>query len=157
VAAAPNPAVPPLNLSPEPPPAGLSEQRGVPPAGLSEQRDYMPPATGQSYRPGVRPVPPPPAYKPERVASLSGGGSTVSGQVVRGDFAPRAGAKVVFVNAQRQDERRAATADAAGRFRVNLAGGTWYVYADEGVGRLTYHNQLAVRSGETRPVTVVSR
>ncbi len=145
-------AVPPLNLGAEPPPAGLNEQRSVPPAGLSEQRDYMPPATGQSYRPGVRPAPPPPVYKPERVASLPGGGTAVSGQVVRGDFAPRAGARVVFVNAQRQDVREATTADVAGRFRVSLASGHWYVYVDD-----AYHNQFDVRGGETRPVTVVTR
>jgi hypothetical protein len=142
---------PPLNLGSEPPPAGLSEQRSLPPAGLSEQRDYMPPATGQSYRPGIRPTTPPPSYKPERVASLPGGGSTVTGQVVRGDFAPRAGAKVTFVNAQRQDVRQAATADAAGRFHVSLASGHWFVYVDD-----TYHNQLDVR-GDARPVTVMTR
>jgi hypothetical protein len=142
------PAGPPLNLQPEPPPAGLSEQRTLPPAGVSEQRDqyYMPHAT-QSGRPVPRPAPP--SYKPERVASLRR--STLDGQVVRSDFAPRPGARVVFVNAQRQSERQATTTDAAGRFQVNLATGHWYVYVDN-----TYHNQLDV-GGDNRPLTVVSR
>jgi hypothetical protein len=119
----------------------------MPPAGVSEQRDqyYMPPAT-----PSVRPTPRPATYKPERVASLSG--SSVTGQIVRSDFAPRAGAKVTFVNAQRQTDRQATTADAAGRFQVSLASGHWYVYVDG-----AYHNQMDVRGDESKPVTVVSR
>jgi hypothetical protein len=147
IVAGPPAVAPPLNLQAEPPPAALNEQRSLPPAGVSEQRDqyYMPPAM-----PSGRPAPRPATYKPERVASLNG--STVTGQVVRNDFAPRPGAKVTFVNAQRQDVRQAATSDAAGRFQVSLASGHWYVYVDG-----TYHNQFDVRSEESKPVTVVSR
>ena len=86
------------------------------------------------------------------MASLSG--STLSGQVVRNDFAPRAGAQVVFVNAQKQDVR--ATADAAGRFQVKLASGNWFVYVGDSDATLAYHNQMTVRGGDA-PVTVVSR
>jgi hypothetical protein len=141
-----NPA-PPLNL-PTDPNAGSGT---APPPALKEQRDYYMPPASQSGRPG--PVPVAPAYKPERVASLSGG-SPINGQVVRNDFAPRPGAQVVFVNAQRQDVR--ATADAAGKFQVNLASGNWYVYVGDSAGGLAYHNQLTVRGGDA-PVTVVSR
>src|SRR5205823_3036300 len=99
-----------------------------------------------------------PPFRPERVAMLPGAGATVTGQVVRTDFAPRPGVRLVFVNSQRQDDRQAATADAAGRFQVALASGGWWVYVDDGTGRLTYHNQLAVRdSDQSRRVTVVSR
>jgi hypothetical protein len=146
------PVAPPLNVSPEPPPAaGLNEQRSLPPAGLSEQKQYYTPVppTSQS-RPAPAPVTP--AFKPERVASLSG--SPVNGQVVRNDFAPRAGAQVVFVNAQKQDVRT--TADAAGRFQVNLASGNWSVYVSDTAGGLAYHNQFTVRGGDA-PVTVVTR
>jgi hypothetical protein len=59
------------------------------------------------------------------------------------------------VNAARQDVR--ATADAAGHFQVNLASGDWYVYVGDNASGLAYHNQLTVRSGDTAPVTVVSR
>jgi hypothetical protein len=146
-AAPPATVAPPLNLPAEPPPAALNEQRSLPPAGVSEQREqyYMPPAT-----PSGRPAPKPATYKPERVASYSG--STVTGQVVRSDYAPRAGAKVTFVNAQRQDDRQATLADGSGRFQVSLASGHWYVYVDG-----AYHNQMDVNGPATSPVTVVSR
>jgi hypothetical protein len=152
---------PPLNLPATPEP-GLSEQRTPPAAGLGEQRDqfYVPPAAGQSFRAVPQAAPPPaPAvrFRPERVATLPGAGAPVTGQVVRNDFAPRPGAKIVFVSAQRQDVRQTATADAAGRFHVALASGGWYVYVDDATGRLTYHNQLDVRGPEARQVTVVSR
>jgi hypothetical protein len=166
VVAAPAPAAtaaPPLNLPATPEPA-LSEQRSMPQAGVGEQRDqyYMPPANGSSLRGAPRypaPAPPPPVVqpRPERVASLPGAATTVAGRVVRNDFAPRPGAKVMFVSAQRQDVRQAATADAAGQFRVALPTGGWYVYVDDGSGRMTYHNQIDVRGQQNRQVTVVSR
>jgi hypothetical protein len=149
--AAPGAAVPPLNVSPEPPPAQLNEQRSPAAPQLNEQRDYYMPPASQSGRPVPQPVVP--AYKPERVASLSS--STVNGQVVRSDFAPRPGTQVVFVNSQRQDVR--ATADASGRFQVNLASGNWYVYVSDTTGNMAYHNQLNVHGGDAGPVTVVSR
>jgi hypothetical protein len=151
-AAVPGTPPPPLNLQGDTGAgAGLNEQRSLPPAGLNEQKQYYPPVPPASQsRPAQQPFVP--AYKPERVASLSG--STVNGQVVRNDFAPRAGAQVVFVNAQRQDVR--ATADAAGRFQVNLASGNWYVYVGDTAAGLAYHNQMTVR-GADAPVTVVSR
>jgi hypothetical protein len=151
-------AIPPLNVSPEPPAAGLNEQRAPAQPGLSEQRDFytpIPPATNQSLRPGVQPISPAPVYKPERVASRTLSGSTVNGQVVRNDFAPRAGVQIVFVNGQKQDVRT--TADASGRFQVNLASGDWYVYVADASGGLAYHNQFTVRSSDTGPLTVVSR
>lgn len=169
VAAAPPAAVP---GTPPPPPAlnldpgtgaGLGEQRSLPNApagaGLGEQRDqyYMPPAAGQSLpRRPTAPTAPSVKFRPERVAVLPGE-TTVTGQVVRNDYAPRPGARVVFVSAQRQDVRQAATADPAGRFRVTLASGGWYVYVADDSGKLTYHNQLDVRGSEGRQVTVVSR
>lgn len=149
IPAAPMAPAPPLNLQTQPPPAALNEQRSMPPANLGETREqyYMPPASPQSGRPV--PVPATPTFRPERVASANG--AAVNGQVVLSNYSPRPGAKVTFVNAQRQDVREAATADAAGRFQVNLASGHWYVYVDD-----TYHNQFDVR-GDGRPLTVVSR
>jgi hypothetical protein len=147
VAAMPAAPAPPLNLQSAPPPS-LDENRSVPPASLGEQREQykMPPAS-QSGRPVPQPAMP--TFKPERMAGANG--STVTGQVVLNNYAPRPGAKVTFVNAQRQDVREAATADAAGRFQVSLASGHWYVYVDD-----TYHNQFDA-SGDGRPLTVVSR
>jgi hypothetical protein len=155
----PGTAPPPLNLPPAPG-AGLGEQRSLPPGsgGTGLDTYSIPPITGQSNpRPAAPRAAPAPTFRPERVASLPNGAG-VTGQVVRSDFAPRPGAKVVFVNANKQDERQAATADATGRFQVSLASGRWYVYVDDaGNGQMTYHNHYDVRGGEARPVTVVSR
>jgi hypothetical protein len=144
---------PPLNLPAEPASPGLSEQRSLPPAGVQEQRQdyYMPPA---SRRPTQQPTVP--VFKPERVASRTLSGATVNGQVVANNGAtPRPGTQLVFMNSARQDVR--ATADAAGRFQVNLASGNWYVYVSDPSGGLAYHNQLTVNPGESGPLTVVSR
>jgi Carboxypeptidase regulatory-like domain len=173
VAAIPVPgAAPPLNLqTPEP---ALGEQRtvpapGAPAPGLSEDRSYyggaMPPLTGQSLRqpprvPTFAPVPPPaPAVpvKPGQIAARPNTPATVSGQVVANNFTPRGGARVVFVSAQKQEMRQAATADAAGRFQVDLPAGGWYVYLAGADGTPTYHSQLTVQASESRNVTVVSR
>jgi hypothetical protein len=145
---------PPLNLPAEQQPAtpGLSEQRSLPPAGIQEQRQdyYMPPSSQRRTAPVV------PSYKPERVASRTVAGATVNGQVVANNGnTPRPGAQLVFLNSARQDVR--ATADATGRFQVNLASGNWFVYVSEPNGGLAYHNQFTVDPSATGPLTVVSR
>jgi hypothetical protein len=145
VAAAPAPTgAPPLNLAPEP---ALGEQRALPPAGLGESRDqyYMPPANPSRMR--TAPIASP--IKIDRMASLN---SAVAGQIVTANYTPRAGAKVVFVNASRQDVRQTATADAAGHYEANLPAGEWYVYVDQ-----TYHNRIDVKASEPRQITIVSR
>src|SRR5262245_20528335 len=118
-------ATPPLNLqTPEP---ALNEQRTLPNAAtpapaLGEDRSYygntIPPLTGQSLRP-VPFAPAPPANAPVRPGQIamrptSNGAASVSGQVVANNFTPRGGAQMVFVSAQKQDVRLAATADKAG-------------------------------------------
>jgi hypothetical protein len=147
---------PPLNLPAEQPASpGLSEQRSLPPAGVNEQRqEYYPPLPPASRR--SVPQPTVPVYKPERVASRTLSGATVNGQVVMNNGnTPRPGAQLVFLNSARQDVRT--TADAAGRFQVNLASGNWYVYVTDPSGGLAYHNQLTVNPGDAGPLTVVSR
>jgi hypothetical protein len=150
---------PPLNLTPQPG-AGLNENRTMPPGGGAGTTDqsYMSPITSNPLSQRQPPAPPPPAptIRPERVASRTSG-MAVNGQVVRNDYVPRAGAKVVFVNASKQDVRQATTADNGGRFQVSLAVGRWYVYVDDANGQMTYHNQFDVQTGQSLPVTVVSR
>jgi hypothetical protein len=151
---------PPLNLGPAPG-AGLNENRTLPPgsgSGTTEQ-SYMSPITTNplsQQRQPTAPPPPAPTIRPERVASRTGG-MALNGQVVRNDYVPRPGAKVVFVNASKQDVRQATTADNGGRFQVSLAVGRWYVYVDDANGQMTYHNQFDVQNGQSLPVTVVSR
>jgi hypothetical protein len=169
IVAVPQPgAVPPLNLqTPEP---ALNEQRTFPNSGtsapaLGEDRSYygntIPPLTGQSLRPV--PVPSlPPANVPVRPGQIAmrptaNGPANLSGQIVASNFAPRGGAKMVFVSAQKQDMRVAATADRSGRFQVDLPAGGWYVYLAGADGKTTYHSQLTVKPSESRNLTVVSR
>ena len=51
--------------------------------------------------------------------------ANLSGQIVASNFAPRSGAQMVFVSAQKQDMRVAATADRSGRFQVDLPAGDY--------------------------------
>jgi hypothetical protein len=118
---------------------------------------------GTSFRqPGagavpVRPVSPAPApaVRPDRIASAPAG--RVEGQVVRGDRTPRGGARVMFINAQRQAPAQFATANASGRFQVNLASGGWLVYVTGADGRETFHSRIEVNGGRPGPLTVVTR
>ena len=148
-----NTPAPPLNMAPETPQPGLDQQRSLPPAGLDQQRQqYYPQVPSSQSRPTQQPAVT--IFKPERVASRTLTGSMVNGQVVSSNFAPRPGTQIVFVNDQRQDVRT--TADAAGRFQVNLASGNWTVFIGDAAGGLAYHNQYTV-SGNSGPLTVVSR
>jgi hypothetical protein len=151
-----NTQAPPLNLPSDPAQPGLSEQRQPAPtgAGLEQQRNqYYPQMPSLQSRPTQ--IPAVPSFKPERVASRTLPGSTVNGQVVSSNFAPKAGAQIVFVNAAQQDVR--ATADATGRFQVSLASGNWTVYLADNNGGLAYHNQFTVSNSDSGPLTVVSR
>jgi len=167
VAVPPAGGVPPLNLqTPEP---ALNEQRtipntGAPAPGLSEDRSYygntIPPLTGQSLRPSLVPTPTPAIpVRPGQIAlrPTTNSAASLSGQVVASNFTPRGGAQMVFVSAQKQDVRLAATADRSGRFQVDLPAGGWYVYLAGADGKATYHSQLSVKPSESRNVTVVSR
>jgi hypothetical protein len=170
IVAVPQPGMtPPLNLqTPEP---ALNEQRtlpnaAAPPPALGEDRssyfgNTIPPLTGQSLRPvPVRPTPTPNVpVRPGQIAMrpTSNGPANLSGQVVANNFTPRGGAQMVFVSAQKQDVRLAATADRAGRFQVDLPAGGWYVYLAGADGKATYHSQLIVKPSESKNVTVVSR
>lgn len=171
IVAVPQPgAVPPLNLqTPEP---ALNEQRTLPNAATpspapgegtnSYYGNTIPPLTGQSLRPVPFAPAAPPANVPVRPGQIamrptSHGAANVTGQIVANNFTPRGGAQMVFVSAQKQDMRVAATADKAGRFQVDLPAGGWYVYLAGADGKATYHSQLTVKSSESRNVTVVSR
>lgn len=142
VAAAPAATTaPPLNLSPEP---ALGENRTQPPAALGESREqyYMPPANPSRLRNA------PPPVKMDRMASAA----PVGGQIVTASYSPKAGAKIVFVNASRNEIRETATADADGHYQISLPSGEWYVYLDS-----TYHNRIDVKANEARQITLVSR
>ncbi len=184
--AAPAPACPPAApaVAPAAPAApaapvtpGVIEQHNatVPPVapGVNESREGgvsnkpynnyiapqpMPPA---SYNHQVAPAAPrqtapPPVVRLDRIVLAPS--PRVEGQVVGGDRAPRAGAEVLFVSAERRGSQHTATADGRGQFHVALAtGGAWLVYVRGGDGKLVPQGQIRVKDEETRRMTLVSR
>jgi hypothetical protein len=126
----------------------------------------MPPASGSSLRqtlpprlpvtpPQPVPLQPPPKVKLEQIVAVPG--PVLQGQVVHFNNEPVAGAKLVFVNTARQDERLPVTADPAGKFRVTLASGAWKVFVQRADGQLEFHSKIDFREKESRPVILVSR
>jgi hypothetical protein len=126
-------------------------------------QDSMPKASGISLQPLVprgrapaRPLPPPPPkVKLDRIVALPE--ARVEGQVVRGEKVPWSGARLLFVSTDRQIPQQTATADGAGKFRVELASGGWLVYVNGTDGKPVFHSKIDVRERENRPVMLVSR
>jgi hypothetical protein len=82
----------------------------------------------------------------------------VEGQVVRSDNAPRANARLVFVNAGNTADRHPVTANSAGRFYVTLAAGGWLVYLENPDGTQGYHSRIEVAAQpQAARITLVSR
>jgi hypothetical protein len=138
----------------------LPNQRYYPPG---QQQDYMPPASGSSYRQiqpngqalPVAPARPTPPVRIDRIAAVSAG--EVQGQVVRSDKLPAAGAKVLFVSADRRQPRQTAAVDKSGQFRVALTSGGWLVYVQGSDGKPMFDRKIDVRDQETRQMELVSR
>jgi hypothetical protein len=101
------------------------------------------------------PVAPPPAVRVERIAASDG--TVVDGQVVSDNNTPRAGVQLIFVSAQRQSPEKSVTANASGRFAVELAQGGWLVYVRNADGQQSYHSRIDVAARQTSPILLVSR
>lgn len=127
----------------------------MPPAGGSDATippTNVPTGPGASY-----PKPSNPRLRPEKTVSRS---SVVSirGEVVLSDqITPRAGAKLVFMNAEKQEQREQVTANAYGEFDVRLPAGTWYMYVGGEGGKATYHKKITLGDRDTVDYKVVSR
>jgi hypothetical protein len=145
----------------------VGEQRSAAPAvpavpGVGEQRLPPGPAVpgdGTSYRqplPRQTPVPnAPPQMRIDRIVSNAGIG--VEGQVVSSNQLPHSGAKLLFVSAEKQGVQFKANADAAGRFQLALADGSWLVYVEDHEGRSVFHKKIDVGGARAIPVLLVSR
>jgi hypothetical protein len=165
---------PPLGSPPLANPPGVGEQRQLAPEGGMKfpRQPVSPPALGQDV--GARqpprllqPVPapePPPAANPvapprvriDRIASL--GDQDVEGRVVTPGQAPLGGARVLFVNADRERFQQEVSAGADGRFHVALAAGSWLVYVHDAAGRPVFHQKIDVGEGQAAaPITLVKR
>ena len=144
-------------------PAGPSVEQirenapGVMPPGGS---DKLPPMNlpTDPVNPGMsNPRPGTAKLRPEKTVSRSSVVS-VRGEVVLNDqITPRGGAKVVFMSADKPEQKEYATANAYGEFDVRLPAGNWYMYVGGEGGKATYHKQIAVGDRDTVDYKVVSR
>lgn len=95
--------------------------------------------------------------RPEKTVSRSSVVS-VRGEVVMNDqITPRANAKVVFMNADKPEQKEYVTANAFGEFDVRLAAGEWYMYVGGETGKASYHKKISVGDRDTVDYKVVSR
>jgi hypothetical protein len=128
----------------------------MPPGGTGS--DYIPPMNvptqpGTSNpRPGTNAK-----LRPDKTASRTSVVS-VRGEVVLPDqLTPRGNAKLVFVNAEKPEQKEYVNANAYGEFDVRLPAGTWYLYLGGDNGKATYHKQLSLGDRDTYDYKVVSR
>jgi hypothetical protein len=68
----------------------------------------------------------------------------VEGQLVTADYAPRAGAEIVFVLAERSDVQTRVATDKDGEFRTILTEGQWDVYVKEPGGPAVLQKRIEV-------------
>jgi hypothetical protein len=134
--------------------------RDIPPSGpnvgnmsLSQPPRFptQPPGGWQAAPVQNRPAAPP--VKLERI--VFGPESYVEGQIVRGDNTPGSGASVLFVSAQ-SGQRHTATANAAGRFQINLASGSYLVYVPGRDGTPLFHSRVSVANNQPTRLSVVN-
>lgn len=148
------------SFSPLPPMGGptVEQFRENPPSVLPKAgSDGMIPPTEVPVQPGAFPKPGTAKLRPEKTVSRSSVVS-VRGEVVLNDqITPRAGAKVVFMNADKPEQKEYATANTFGEFDVRLAAGNWYMYVGGETGKATYHKQISLGDRDTVDYKVVSR
>jgi hypothetical protein len=114
----------------------------------------MTPGGSVPYR-QTAPASPPPNVKFDRIAAVPG--AQIQGQVVRNDQRPVPGVQVLFVSSDRRAARKTVDADAAGKFKVTLASGSWLVYVQDDQGKAVFQRKLEVGDYETRQVRLVRR
>ncbi|MCI0457134.1 MAG: carboxypeptidase-like regulatory domain-containing protein, partial [Gemmataceae bacterium] len=155
---------PPVGVQPSTPPPPIIDENlrksgnGAPPT----QQFYGPgnaaPGSRQPLPNGVapfKPASPAPAARPERIAALD---ARVQGQVVNTTNSPLAGARVLFISANREAPNQTVTAGSGGRFQVNLPAGGWLVYVTGADGRHTFHSRIDVDGRQpVGTLTVLSR
>lgn len=170
VIAAPSPGVgEQQQLQPQPQPRpGVGENPG---GGASDSyyprsRETQPPpmngAEGSSFRqprlgaPIPTPAAPAPKVHLDRIAYLPD--HNVEGQVVRADDrTPRASARLLFVNAERDGDQQTVTTDGQGRFQTTLAKGTWLVYVRNQEGTPAFQKRLEISDSQKREMQLTSR
>ncbi len=135
----------------------------MPPAGGSpETINPTDLPTGGSNFP--RQMPPATSNKPSTSKSLPANANTASrparlrGEVVEKDqLTPKAGSKLVFVNANNHEDRKYAKANEFGEFDLTLPAGDWYLYVDRGDGNAVRYKKLTIAPNDSREFKLVSR
>lgn len=125
---------------------------------VTQEKDMIPPANVPTS-PNALPkaMPNGPRIRPDKTTSRSSV-VTVRGEVVAPDqLTPKAGSKLVFVNAADQSVKQFATANQFGEFDVKLAAGNWYLYLGGDNGKAVYHKQVSLGDRDTVDYKVVSR
>jgi hypothetical protein len=112
------------------------------------------PGEGQSF-----PRTMPPATKPmAKNVHMASRSARVRGEVVGVDeLTPKDGSKIVFVNANKHDDRRYVTANAFGEFDTTLPAGDWYLYVGQPNGQAVRYKKITVKDEERRDFKLVSR
>jgi hypothetical protein len=169
--------VPPAGAPPAGGPPHVTDPGQLPPAGPPGVSDgtngentrldrYPPkgptmPRVDESSAKPPRPLPAAPADSPpkvriDRIAALPA--PNLEGRVVADrDRNPHAGARLLFVSADRQGAQQTATADGDGRFRTSLASGAWLVYVRNADGDPVFADKVEVKDDAPRQLTLVSR
>ena len=117
------------------------------PTGGTNFPRQMPPANNPSSTRGKAPLNANTASK-----------ARLRGEVVERDqLTPKAGSKLVFVNAADHADRKYAKANEFGEFDLTLPAGDWYLYVDRGDGNAVRYKKLTVAANDTREFRLVSR
>ncbi len=82
--------------------------------------------------------------------------ANLEGRIVQEDNRPQIGARLVFIS-ETLNHREVATADEAGRFRVQLPAGGWSLYLRREGHMPVLLSKLQVRGSEVQQMTLVSR
>ena len=83
--------------------------------------------------------------------------SLVRGKVVQDGNVPGAGARLMFIHADRKSSREFVTANANGQFEVALTSGQWTIYTHRSNGQPVLHSQIHVGNQKTTNLTVLQR
>jgi hypothetical protein len=136
----------------------VNELRENPPGVMPGGSDTMIKPQELPTGPGNASFPRPGSAKirPEKTVSRSSV-VTVRGEVVLNDqITPRAGAKLVFMNADKPEQKEYVTANAFGEFDLRLPAGNWCLYVGD-KDKATYHKQITIGARDTEDYKVVSR
>ncbi|HZU34894.1 MAG TPA: hypothetical protein VFA18_03245, partial [Gemmataceae bacterium] len=81
----------------------------------------------------------------------------IRGEVVGQGNRARSGARVLFVSVALHGPQEAVAVDAAGKFHVSLAAGSWLVYVKDANAKPVFYRRIEVKDNENRSFRLVSR